>query len=173
MSGDRTTTGHHTRTRASSTTSPTSGPRWCGCTCHRTPTALLSVADHCLRSRQYINVIVAGKQPALNYLSMDEAIAHCTRGAGIWEWAGSETEPRHPMSVLACAGDIPTLETVAAADILRARLPGLAGAGRQRGGHHAAAAAVRAPARDDRSRVRCVVHHRQTDHFRLSTAIRG
>ncbi|GAA2561996.1 phosphoketolase family protein [Mycolicibacterium diernhoferi] len=88
--------------------------------------SLLSVADHCLRSRQYINVIVAGKQPALNYLSMDEAIAHCARGAGIWEWAGSEQGSQAPDVVLACAGDIPTLETLAAADILRRRLPGLA-----------------------------------------------
>lgn len=87
--------------------------------------SLLSVADHCLRSRQYINVIVAGKQPGLNYLSMDEAIAHCTRGAGIWEWAGSEDGTEAPDVVLACAGDIPTLETVAAADILRRKLPGL------------------------------------------------
>ncbi|MGK2867397.1 MAG: phosphoketolase family protein [Mycobacterium sp.] len=88
--------------------------------------SLLSVADHCLRSRQYINVIVAGKQPALNFLTMDEAIAHCTRGAGIWEWAGSESGTSAPDVVLACAGDVPTLETVAAADILRRRLPELA-----------------------------------------------
>lgn len=87
---------------------------------------LLSVADHCLRSRQYINVIVAGKQPALNYLTMDEAIAHCTRGAGIWEWAGSESDSGGPDVVLACAGDVPTLETLAAADILRRRLPDVA-----------------------------------------------
>lgn len=87
---------------------------------------LLSVADHCLRSRQYINVIVAGKQPALNYLTMDEAVAHCTRGAGIWEWAGTERDLGAPDVVLACAGDIPTLETLAAADILRRRLPELA-----------------------------------------------
>lgn len=84
---------------------------------------LLSVADHCLRSRQYVNVIVAGKQPALTYLTMDEAIAHCTRGAGIWDWASSTTG--EPDVVLACAGDIPTLETLAAADILRRRLPDL------------------------------------------------
>lgn len=84
---------------------------------------LLSVADHCLRSRHYVNVIVAGKQPALTYLTMDEAIAHCTRGAGIWEWASSTTG--EPDVVLACAGDIPTLETLAAADILRRRLPQL------------------------------------------------
>ncbi|MDF3339809.1 phosphoketolase family protein [Mycolicibacterium septicum] len=82
---------------------------------------LLSVADHCLRSRQYVNVIVAGKQPALNYLTMDEAIAHCTRGLGIWEWASNTTG--EPDVVLACAGDIPTLETLAAADILRHHLP--------------------------------------------------
>ena len=85
---------------------------------------LLSVADHCLRSRDYVNVIVAGKQPALTYLDMDAAIAHCTRGLGIWDWAG--TAPGEPDVVLACAGDIPTLETLAAADILRRELPELA-----------------------------------------------
>jgi xylulose-5-phosphate/fructose-6-phosphate phosphoketolase len=84
---------------------------------------LLSVADHCLRSRNYVNVIVAGKQPALNYLSMDEAIAHCTRGLGIWPWAC--TTDGEPDVVLACAGDIPTLETLAAADLLRTHLPEL------------------------------------------------
>jgi xylulose-5-phosphate/fructose-6-phosphate phosphoketolase len=84
---------------------------------------LLSVADHCLRSRNYVNVIVAGKQPALNYLSMDEAVAHCTRGLGIWPWA-SNTDGE-PDVVLACAGDIPTLETVAAAGLLRTYLPEL------------------------------------------------
>ena len=85
---------------------------------------LLSVADHCLRSRHYVNVVVAGKQPALDYLTMDEAIAHCARGIGIWEWASSD-EGGEPDIVLACAGDIPTLETVAAAAILRRHLPGL------------------------------------------------
>jgi xylulose-5-phosphate/fructose-6-phosphate phosphoketolase len=85
---------------------------------------LLSTMDHCLRSRHYVNVVVAGKQPALDYLTMPEAIAHCTRGLGIWEWAGSE-ELDEPDVVLGCAGDIPTLETVAAAAILRERLPGL------------------------------------------------
>jgi xylulose-5-phosphate/fructose-6-phosphate phosphoketolase len=84
---------------------------------------LLSVADHCLRSRHYVNVIVAGKQPALTYLTMDEAIAHCTRGLGIWDWAGN-TEGE-PDVVLGCAGDIPTLEALAAAQILRERLPDL------------------------------------------------
>jgi xylulose-5-phosphate/fructose-6-phosphate phosphoketolase len=84
---------------------------------------LLSVADHCLRSRHYVNVIVAGKQPALDYLTMEEAVAHCTRGAGIWEWASNGHG--EPDVVLGAAGDIPTLEIVAAAAILRARLPDL------------------------------------------------
>jgi xylulose-5-phosphate/fructose-6-phosphate phosphoketolase len=84
---------------------------------------LLSVADHCLRSRHYVNVIVAGKQPALDYLTMEEAIAHCTRGLGIWEWAGNGHG--EPDVVLACAGDVPTLETVAAAAMLRRELPEL------------------------------------------------
>ncbi len=85
---------------------------------------LLSVADHCLRSRHYVNVIVAGKQPALDYLPMDEAVAHCTRGLGIWPWASSD-DGEEPDVVLACAGDIPTLETVAAAALLREHLPEL------------------------------------------------
>src|SRR6266542_7070539 len=85
---------------------------------------LLSVADHCLRSRDYVNVIVAGKQPALNYLSIEETIVHCTRGAGIWEWASNDDEGE-PDVVLACCGDIPTLETLAAAALLREHLPSL------------------------------------------------
>ncbi|MEO8245793.1 MAG: phosphoketolase family protein [Chloroflexota bacterium] len=85
---------------------------------------LLSVADHCLRSRGYVNVIVAGKQPAPVWLTIDEAIAHCARGLGIWEWAGSE-QGGVPDVVLACAGDVPTLETLAAAELLRVHLPSL------------------------------------------------
>jgi xylulose-5-phosphate/fructose-6-phosphate phosphoketolase len=85
---------------------------------------LLSVADHCLRSRDYVNVIVAGKQPALQYLSMEDAILHCTRGVGIWEWASTDGGAE-PDVVLACCGDVPTLETLAAAAILRERLPEL------------------------------------------------
>ena len=85
---------------------------------------LLSVADHCLRSRHYVNVIVAGKQPALDYLPMDEAIAHCTRGLGIWEWASND-DGDEPDVVMACAGDIPTLETLAAVALLREHLPDL------------------------------------------------
>jgi xylulose-5-phosphate/fructose-6-phosphate phosphoketolase len=84
---------------------------------------LLSVADHCLRSRHYVNVIVAGKQPALDYLGIEDAILHCTRGVGIWEWASNDEGD--PDVVLACCGDIPTLETLAAADILRRELPEL------------------------------------------------
>jgi len=85
---------------------------------------LLSVADHCLRSRDYVNVIVAGKQPSLNWLTMEEAVAHCTRGIGVWEWASTD-DGDEPDVVLACAGDVPTLETIAAAAILRDRLPDL------------------------------------------------
>ena len=85
---------------------------------------LLSTIDHCLRSRQYINVVVAGKQSAPTWLSMDEAILHCRRGVGIWDWASSDAGAE-PDVVLACAGDVPTLETLAAADLLRAHLPDL------------------------------------------------
>jgi xylulose-5-phosphate/fructose-6-phosphate phosphoketolase len=85
---------------------------------------LLSVADHCLRSRQYVNVIIAGKQPALNFLSMEDAILHCTRGLGVWGWASND-EGGEPDVVMACAGDVPTLETLAAVSILREHLPDL------------------------------------------------
>jgi xylulose-5-phosphate/fructose-6-phosphate phosphoketolase len=85
---------------------------------------LLSIGDHCLRSRNYINVVVAGKQPALNYLAMEDAIAHCSRGLGTWDWASTD-EDGEPDVVLACAGDVPTLETLAAADLIRQHLPNL------------------------------------------------
>ena len=86
---------------------------------------LLSTYDHCLRSRDYVNVVVAGKQPAPNFLTMDEAVAHCSRGLGIWEWAGNERDGEQPDVVLGCAGDVPTVETLAAADLLRRHLPDL------------------------------------------------
>jgi len=86
--------------------------------------SLLCVADQCLRSRDYVNVIVAGKQPALQYLSMDEAIKHCDAGASIWEWASND-KGSEPDVVMACAGDIPTLETLAAVAILREQAPDL------------------------------------------------
>jgi xylulose-5-phosphate/fructose-6-phosphate phosphoketolase len=85
---------------------------------------LISVADHCLRSRGYVNVIVAGKQPSLDYLTMDQAVAHCSRGLGIWDWASND-RGGEPDVVMACAGDIPTLETVAAVALLREHLPQL------------------------------------------------
>ncbi len=85
---------------------------------------LLSVTDHCLRSRNYVNVIVAGKQPALQYLNMDAAIKHCTTGIGIWEWASND-KGGEPDVVIACAGDVPTLETLAAVDLLRQHMPDL------------------------------------------------
>jgi xylulose-5-phosphate/fructose-6-phosphate phosphoketolase len=83
---------------------------------------LLSVVDHCLRSRHYVNVVVAGKHPAPQWLSMDAAIKHCTQGIGIWEWASSD-EQAEPDLVMACCGDVPTLETLAAVSILRRELP--------------------------------------------------
>ncbi|BAU11335.1 phosphoketolase [Leptolyngbya sp. NIES-3755] len=85
---------------------------------------LLSVADHCLRSRHYVNVIIAGKQPQLQWLDMESAIAHCTAGIGIWEWASND-RGTDPDVVLACAGDVPTLETLAAVDFLRYHFPDL------------------------------------------------
>ena len=85
---------------------------------------LLSVADHCLRSRQYVNVIVAGKQPARQFLTMDEAVIHCTKGIGLWDWASTD-HGEEPDVVMACAGDVPTLEALAAVDLLRQQLPDL------------------------------------------------
>ena len=85
---------------------------------------LLVVADQCLRSRNFINVVIAGKQPAPQWLDMDSAVKHCTAGAGIWEWASNDRDG-NPDVVLACAGDVPTLETLAAVDLLRQHLPEL------------------------------------------------
>jgi xylulose-5-phosphate/fructose-6-phosphate phosphoketolase len=85
---------------------------------------LLSVTDHCLRSRNYVNVVVAGKQPAPQWLDMDAALKHCAEGASIWEWASSD-EGTEPDVVMACCGDVPTMETLAAVDLLRRRLPKL------------------------------------------------
>jgi xylulose-5-phosphate/fructose-6-phosphate phosphoketolase len=85
---------------------------------------LLSVADHCLRSRNYVNVIVAGKQPALQWLDMDAAIKHCTAGLGIWNWASND-QGAEPDVVMACCGDVPTLETLAAVDLLHKLVPDL------------------------------------------------
>lgn len=84
---------------------------------------LLSVADHCLRSRSLVNLIVIDKQPQLQWLSMEQAVEHCSRGSGVWDWAGNEDDFSDPDIVLACAGDIVTMETVAAAQILNERFP--------------------------------------------------
>jgi xylulose-5-phosphate/fructose-6-phosphate phosphoketolase len=85
---------------------------------------LLSVMDHCLRGRNHVNVIVASKHPSPQWLTMDEAIKHCTAGIGIWEWASNDKESE-PDVVMACAGDVPTLETLAAVQLLREHLPDL------------------------------------------------
>jgi xylulose-5-phosphate/fructose-6-phosphate phosphoketolase len=85
---------------------------------------LLSVTDHCLRSRSYVNVIVAGKQPGPQWLTMDQAIKHCTAGLGIWDWASND-QGGEPDVVMACCGDVPTLETLAAVQLLRQHVPAL------------------------------------------------
>ena len=85
---------------------------------------LLSVTDHCLRSRNYVNVVVAGKQPAPQWLTMDQAVKHCTAGLGIWEWASND-KGSEPDVVMACCGDVPTLETLAAVELIRKHLPEL------------------------------------------------
>ncbi len=85
---------------------------------------LLSVTDHCLRSRNYVNVVIAGKQPAPQWLTMDQAIKHCTEGLGIWEWASND-KGSEPDVVMACCGDVPTLETLAAVELIRKHLPEL------------------------------------------------
>jgi xylulose-5-phosphate/fructose-6-phosphate phosphoketolase len=85
---------------------------------------LLSVTDHCLRSRNYVNVIVAGKQPAPQWLDIDAAVKHCSAGIGLWEWAGND-QGVEPDAVLACAGDVPTLEALAAVSLLRTHVPDL------------------------------------------------
>ena len=85
---------------------------------------LLSVTDHCLRSRQYVNVIVAGKQPAPQWLTMDQAVKHCAAGIGLWDWASND-QGREPDVVMACCGDVPTLETLAAVEMLREFFPTL------------------------------------------------
>ena len=86
--------------------------------------SLLSVMDHCLRSRHYVNLVIAGKHPAPQWLTMEAAVKHCTQGIGIWEWA-SNAQGIAPDVVMACCGDVPTLETLAAVDLLRHHLPAL------------------------------------------------
>ena len=128
---------------------------------------LLSVADHCLRSRHYVNVIVASKHPSPQWLDMDAAIKHCTAGIGIWEWASND-RGSEPDVVMACAGDVPTLETLAAVQLLREHVPGAEDPRRQRGRPDEAPAGDRAPARPERPRLRHPVHQGQAGHLRLS-----
>ena len=131
---------------------------------------LLSVADHCLRSKNYVNLVIIDKQPQLQWLAMAAAREHCARGVSIWDWAGTEVASEaeagakadtEPDVVLACAGDTPTLETVAAAAWLRSPRPRAARAGGQRRRPDAAVLAARAPARHARRAVRRAVHARR------------
>ena len=116
--------GFPTRTQVSSITSLTKRPRSCEFISHPTPTACCQSRITALRSRNYVNVIVAGKQPAPQWLSMDDAIKHCTSGIGIWEWASND-KGSEPDVVMACCGDVPTLETLAAVELLHTHVPKL------------------------------------------------
>ena len=133
---------------------------------------LLAVADHCLRSRDLVNVIVAGKQPAPQFLDMNAAIRHTTKGVGIWDWASNDQDDE-PDVVMACAGDVPTLETLAAVDILRRAGAGAAGARGQRRRPDDAAARVRASARPVRPRVRRASSRPTSRSCSPTTATRG
>ena len=127
---------------------------------------LLSVTDHCLRSRNYVNVIVAGKQPAPQWLDMDAAIKHCTAGIGIWEWASND-RGGEPDVVMACCGDVPTLETLAAVDLLRQHVPELKIRVVNVVDLMTLQPASEHPHGLERPRLRRAVHHRQADHLRL------
>ena len=127
---------------------------------------LLSVMDHCLRSQHYVNVVVAGKRAMPQWLTMEAAAVHCTEGIGIWEWASND-EGGEPDVVLACCGDTPTLEVLAAVSILRTHLPEPEDPGRERRRPDEAAARDRAPARPQRPGLRLAVHHGQAHHLRL------
>ena len=127
---------------------------------------LLSVTDHCLRSRNYVNVIVAGKQPAPQWLTMDQAVRHCEAGLGIWPWASND-RGGEPDVVMACCGDVPTLETLAAVKLLREPRARTEDAGRQCRRSHDAAAAERASPWHFRPRLRRPFHGRQANHLRF------
>ena len=127
---------------------------------------LLSVTDHCLRSRNYVNVVVAGKQPAPQWLTMDEAVRHCEAGLGIWEWAWND-QGAEPDVVMACCGDVPTLETLAAVDLLRQHVPDLKVRVVNVVDLMKLQPPERAPARAPRQGVRRPVHDGQADHLRL------
>ena len=124
MSGARTTTASVTRTRDLSTTSSTKKADIIRVYLPPDANTLLWVTDHCLRRWNRINVIVAGKQPSPQWLDIDAAVKHCDAGIGIWEWASND-RGAEPDVVMACAGDVPTLETLAAVDLLRHHVPDL------------------------------------------------
>ena len=127
---------------------------------------LLSVMDHCLRSRHYVNVVIAGKHPAPQWLTMDAAVKHCTEGIGIWQWASND-QGAAPDVVMACCGDVPTLETLAAVSIHARASARPENPGGQRRRPHEAAAADRAPARVERHGFRRALHQGQAGHLRL------
>ena len=127
---------------------------------------LLSVADHCLRSRDYVNVIVAGKQPQHDWLSLEDAMVHCTRGVGVWDFASNDAGSV-PDVVMACCGDVPTLETMAAVDMLRRHLPDLRVRVVNVVDLMRLQPDVRASPRDDRRRVRHHLHGGPPGDLRL------
>ena len=127
---------------------------------------LLSVADHCLRSQNYVNVIVCDKQMHLQYMDMDAAITHCTKGIGIWDWASND-DSGEPDVVMASAGDIPTQEALAATALLREGVYGHQDSIHQRCGSVQAAAEHGTSAWTDRSRFRLAVHDRQAGHLQF------
>ena len=129
---------------------------------------LLSTAEHCLASVNYVNVIVAGKQPCFDWLTPDEAGNHCARGLGIWDWASTPTQPHvDPDVVIACAGDVPTLEALAATAILRQHLPELKIRFVNVVDLMRLQAEIGASARAVGPRLRHPVHRRQAGHLRL------
>ena len=128
---------------------------------------LLSVADHCLRSRHYVNVIVASKHPSPQWLDMDAAIKHCTAGIGIWEWASND-RGSEPDVVMACAGDVPTLETLAAVQLLREHVPELKIRVVNVVDLMKLQPATEHPHGLSRPRLRHAVHQGQAGHLRLS-----
>ena len=128
---------------------------------------LLSVFDHCLRSRHYVNVVVAGKHALPQWLTMDEAVVHCTEGIGIWQWASND-QNAEPDVVMACCGDTPTLEILAAVSILRTHLARFEDPGDQCRRSDEAAIRQRAPARAERDRLRFAFHERQAHCLWLS-----
>ena len=117
---------------------------------------LLSVTDHCLRSRNYVNLVVAGKQPAPQWLTMDQAVKHCTAGIGIWDWASND-KGSEPDVVMACCGDVPTLESPGRRGLAPQAPPGVESARDQRGGPDEAPAGERTPARAERRRTSTVL----------------